>query len=62
VLRELTDPQVEALRALARQVMAQVELRHRRRSERQQSGEKLILEVAGLVDREPEATPPPKPT
>jgi hypothetical protein len=41
--------------------MAQLELRRRRRSEREQSGEKLILEVAGLVDREPNATPPVKP-
>lgn len=59
--RELTAAQLEALRALSRQVTAQLELRRRRRSEREQSGEKLILEVAGLVDREPGATPPPKP-
>jgi GAF domain-containing protein len=59
--RELTSEQVESLRALSRQVMAQLELRRRRRSEREQSGEKLILEVAGLVDREPNATPPVKP-
>jgi hypothetical protein len=38
--------------------MAQLELRRRRRSERDQSGEKLILEVAGLVER---STPPAKP-
>jgi serine/threonine protein kinase len=59
--RELTVGQLEGLRALSRQVMAQLELRRRRRSEREQSGEKLILEVAGLVDRTPGATPPPKP-
>jgi serine/threonine protein kinase len=59
--RELTAGQLEALRALSRQVTAQLELRRRRRSEREQSGEKLILEVAGLVEREPGATPPPKP-
>jgi hypothetical protein len=59
--RELTDGQLESLRALSRQVMAQLELRRRRRSEREQSSEKLILEVAGLVERERGATPPPKP-
>jgi len=59
--RELTDGQLESLRALSRQVMAQLELRRRRRSEREQSSEKLILEVAGLVERDRGATPPPKP-
>jgi serine/threonine protein kinase len=59
--RELTDGQLESLRALSRQVMSQLELRRRRRSEREQSSEKLILEVAGLVERERGATPPPKP-
>ena len=57
---ELT-PRSQALRALSRQVTAQLELRRRRRSEREQTGEKLILEVAGLVDREPGVTPPAKP-
>jgi serine/threonine protein kinase len=61
VPRELTAEQIEALRALSRQVIAQLELRRRRRNEREQSGEKLMLEVAGLADREPpEAPPPPK--
>ncbi len=58
--RELRPAQIESLRALARQVMAQLELRRRRRTEKEQSGEKLILEVAGLADRAPDATPLPK--
>ncbi|HEY6065496.1 MAG TPA: GAF domain-containing serine/threonine-protein kinase [Thermoanaerobaculia bacterium] len=56
--RELSDARIESLRALSRQVMAQIELRRRRRIDREQSGEKLILEVAGLADRAPAATPP----
>jgi hypothetical protein len=40
--------------------MAQVELKRWRRLEREQSGEKLILEVAGLADRAPAAAPPVK--
>jgi serine/threonine protein kinase len=57
VPRELTEAQLESLRALSRQVMAQIDLRRRRRLDREQSGEKLILEVAGLGDRPP-STPP----
>ena len=60
VPRQLAPPQVEALRALSRQAMAQVELRRRRRLDREQSGEKLILEVAGLSDRAPAARTEPK--
>lgn len=56
--RDLAPAQIEALKTLARQVMAQLELRVRRRSEREQSGEKLMLEVAGLADHEPRLTPP----
>lgn len=48
--RELTPAQIEGLRALARQVTAQLDLRRLRRTEREQSGEKLILEIAGLSD------------
>ena len=60
VPRELSAPEIAALRALSRQVMAQLELKQRRRLEREQSGEKLILEVAGLEDRTPTAAPPVK--
>jgi len=48
--RELSPEQCQALRVLATQVMAQLELRRRRRVEVERSGEKLILEVAGLSD------------
>ncbi|HVE66132.1 MAG TPA: GAF domain-containing protein, partial [Thermoanaerobaculia bacterium] len=48
VPRELSRGQLESLRALARQVVAQLELRRLRRSDREQSGEKLSLEAAGL--------------
>jgi hypothetical protein len=58
--REVRPEQIASLRALARQVMDQLELRRRRRTEKEQSGEKLILEVAGLADRGP-APPLPKP-
>jgi serine/threonine protein kinase len=61
VARELSGAQIEALRALSRQVMAQLELKWRRRVDREQSGEKLILEVAGLSDQAPAAAPPSKP-
>ena len=61
VPRELSPDEIEGLRALSRQVMAQLELRRRRREEREPSSEKLILEVAGLVDRASAATPPEKP-
>jgi GAF domain-containing protein len=53
VPRELSRGQLESLRALARQVVAQLELRRLRRSDREQSGEKLILEAAGLGDDNP---------
>jgi GAF domain-containing protein len=51
--RELSPPQVDGLRTLARQVMAQLELKRLRRSGREESSEKLMLEVAGLSDRAP---------
>jgi len=51
--REVSAEQLEGLRALSRQVMALLELRSLRRSGREQSGEKLMLEAAGLSDREP---------
>src|SRR5687767_1401480 len=50
VPRELSRGQLESLRSLARQVVAQLELRRLRRADREQSGEKLILEAAGLGD------------
>lgn len=50
VPRELSRGQLESLRSIARQVVAQLELRRLRRSDREQSGEKLILEAAGLGD------------
>jgi serine/threonine protein kinase len=50
VARELSRGQLDSLRAIARQVVAQLELRRLRRSDREQSGEKLILEAAGLGD------------
>lgn len=59
--RELGPEQIEALKTVARQVMAQLELRIRRRSDREQSGEKVMLEVAGLADGEPRLSPPTKP-
>jgi hypothetical protein len=58
--RELSHEQVESLRAIARQVMAQLELRRLRRQGREQSSEKLMLEVAGLSEREPDAAVGPK--
>jgi GAF domain-containing protein len=51
--RELSPEQCQALRILAAQVMAQLELRRRRRHETERSGEKLLLEVAGLSDGRP---------
>lgn len=50
VPRELSRGQLESLRTIARQVVAQLELRRLRRADREQSGEKLILEAAGLGD------------
>ena len=58
--RELSAEQVEGLRALSRQVTALLELRRLRRSGRDQSGEKLMLEAAGLSDREPTSPRPEK--
>ena len=50
VPRELSRGQIDSLRTIARQVVAQLDLRRLRRSDREQSGEKLILEAAGLGD------------
>lgn len=49
---ELPPEDREALRVLAAQVMAQLELRRRRR-ESDSSGERLLLEVSGLSDPPP---------
>ena len=46
--RDLSADQRDALRVLAGQVVAQLELRRHRRQESESSGEKLLLEVAGL--------------
>ncbi len=46
----LSPDQNQALRILAAQVMAQLELRRHRRQEVGSSGEKLLLEVAGQSD------------
>jgi len=46
--RELTEEQRDVLRVLARQVMAQLELARRRRVDEETSGERLLLEAAGL--------------
>jgi hypothetical protein len=51
--RSLEPTQLEALRALARQASSLLDLRRLRRAGREQSGEKLILEVAGLSDSPP---------
>ncbi|HEY2797492.1 MAG TPA: protein kinase [Thermoanaerobaculia bacterium] len=56
--RELSDEQKESLRVLARQVMAQLELARRRRLDEETSGERLLLEVAGLSEPAPPAVPP----
>jgi eukaryotic-like serine/threonine-protein kinase len=48
--RVLSPEQCRALRVVAAQVVAQLELRRRRRQEIERSGEKLLLEVAGLAD------------
>jgi hypothetical protein len=50
--RTITDEQLGGLRVVARQVVAQMELRHLRLSDRQASGERMILEAAGLAERE----------
>ena len=59
--RDLSPSQLDGLRALARQVMAQVELKRLRRSGRELSSENLMLEVAGLSDRVPSAPEGEKP-
>lgn len=51
--RELSGEQKEGLRVLARQVMAQLELARRRRTDSETSGERLLLEVAGLSEPAP---------
>jgi len=50
--RKATEEQMGALRVVARQVVAQMELRHLRLSDRQASGERMLLEAAGLTERE----------
>jgi hypothetical protein len=50
--RKLEEGQLGALRVVARQVVAQMELRRLRLSDRQASGERLLLEAAGLAERE----------
>ena len=47
-----TEEQLGALRVVARQVVAQMELRRLRLSDRQASGERFLLEAAGLTERE----------
>jgi len=59
--RELSPSQLDGLRTLARQVFAQVELKRLRRSGREESSEKLMLEVAGLSDRAPSSPEEEKP-
>jgi serine/threonine protein kinase len=59
--RELSQSQLDGLQTLARQVMAQVELKQLRRSGREESSEKLMLEVAGLADRAPSSPEGEKP-
>lgn len=59
--RELSPSQLNGLRALARQVMALVELKRLRRSGRELSSENLMLEVAGLSDRVPSSPEGEKP-
>jgi serine/threonine protein kinase len=59
--RDLSSSQLDGLRTLARQVVAQVELKRLRRSGREESSEKLMLEVAGLSDRAPSSPEEEKP-
>jgi serine/threonine protein kinase len=61
--RELSEEQRDGLRVLARQVMAQLELARRRRIDEETSGERLLLEVAGLSEPLPPVSPgsPPSP-
>lgn len=56
--RQLSEEQTRALSVLAAQVVAQLELRRHRRLEAESSGEKLLLEVAGLAEpRDPGKEP-----
>ncbi len=55
--RTLTGDQQDGLRVLARQAMAQLELAQLRRLETENSGERLLLEVAGLSDPPPPSLP-----
>ena len=48
--RELSPEQRQSLTILASQVVAQLELRRRKRQEVERSAERLLLEVAGLSD------------
>ena len=57
VPRELSEAQIEALRALSRQVIAQLELRRRVRAEREHSGEALMMEIGGLSGEQPPEEP-----
>ncbi len=52
VPRELSDDQVEALRALARQALSLLELRRRVRFDRGRSGEALVREASGITGSE----------
>jgi GAF domain-containing protein len=54
--RELSGEQKDGLRVLARQVMAQMELARRRRTDQETSGERLLLEAAGLSEPAPAAS------
>jgi GAF domain-containing protein len=49
---DASEEQLGALRVVARQVVAQMELRRLRVTDRQASGERLLLEAAGLTERE----------
>jgi hypothetical protein len=58
VPRELSEEQIEGLRALSRQVMAQLELRRRIHAEREHSGEKLMMEIEeGVSGGQPSGEP-----
>jgi serine/threonine protein kinase len=53
VPRVLTAEQIDSLSALARQTVSQLELRRRRRADRERSGEALIREASGFTAAEP---------
>ena len=57
VPRELSSEQVDALRVLSRQVVAQLELRRRLLAEREHSDERLMMEIGGLSGSEPPGEP-----